>query len=122
MIKTISAALAVLILALSAVSVSPVFAQLKPTVGGIGAPQAVNCADSGGTMDGTMCKLPSGQSCDAMTLARDGQCVDAEGNIVPAAVLDEVVGKEGGDADQPEAFDPDLNGDGDNAKPKPDGE
>lgn len=94
MIKTGWTAFLVVALAGVMLAATPATAQKK--LGGVGAPQAVKCSDSGGTMNGTMCDLPSGRSCEAMTFARDGQCVDASGNIVPEVELEEDFGTNDG--------------------------
>lgn len=77
-----------------ALASSPVLAQKK--IGGTGAPQAVACEERGGTMVGTMCELQSGRVCEAMALARDGLCYDADGALVPETVQEEVTGGEEG--------------------------
>jgi hypothetical protein len=77
-------------------------------------PHAVRCKALGGSMDGTMCELPTGHSCDAVTFAREGDCFDAEGNLVPEVATEEDVieddgsdsattdpGSESGDPDSP---------------------
>lgn len=40
------------------------------------------CKSAGGTMNGKMCELPNGESCEGMTLALHNKCVDAEGNEI----------------------------------------
>ena len=104
MIKSVSVGLAALVVLLAAFAVTPAFAQIK--LGGTGAPQAVNCANKGGTMNGTMCDLPSGRSCEAMTYAREGQCFDASGNLVPEVPLEEEEKEEDVGDNQPASPDP----------------
>jgi hypothetical protein len=51
-------------------------------LGGKGAPQSEACKAAGGTENGQMCVLESGQACQSMALARDNACLDEEGNLV----------------------------------------
>lgn len=78
--------------AIALIAMLPVVpAQAQRVLGGVGAPQAVNCANSGGTMNGAMCSLPDGRSCDAMALARsdNNSCIGADGQEIPKPEADE---------------------------------
>jgi hypothetical protein len=81
--------LAVLALAATMLAATPAVAQSSKKLGGIGSPQGTACSSSGGTMNGTMCDMPGGRSCEAMTYARSGECFDATGNLVPETVMEE---------------------------------